>query len=134
MRRPKPTKKINRILQIAFKCGMGKDLAANYGALIAEACNNAEEFARHWPHLLEEIQSVNRYAGRGEWWSCVYDAWPSRLLRAAREDRLLFVIAGTSVTPVEDNVSAVDRVEMMKEYEWARHKQTRKNFVDVNAG
>lgn len=134
MRRPKPTKEINRILQIAFKCGTSKELAANYGALIAEACRNAEEFARYWPHVLEEVQSVNRYAGRGEWWSCVYDAWPSRLLKAAKADSLLFVAAGKGVTPVEDNVQAVDRVEMMKEYEWARLKQTRKNFVDVNAG
>lgn len=134
MRRSKPIKEISKILQIAFKCATAKDLAANYGAIIAEACNGAEEFVRCWPHLLEEVEAVNRYARRGEWWSCVYDGWPKRLLQAAQKDRMLFLIGGTCVTPVEDNVPAVDRVEMMKEYEYARLKKTRKNFVDVNAG
>lgn len=134
MRRSKPMKEISRILQIAVKCSTTKALTANYGATIAEACNRAEEIVQRWPHLLEEVESVNRYARRGEWWSCVYDAWPKRLLDAAKKDRLLFLIAGTSVPPVESNVPAVDRVEMMKQYNFARLKATRRKFVDINAG
>lgn len=134
MQRTKPPELLNKILQIAYKCRTKRDLAADYGAMIAEACSHAEDYSRYWPNVHEEVQSVNRYALRGQWWSCVYDAWPRRLLQAAEKDRLLFIIAGTDVPPVEDSVPAVDRAEMMKEYEYAKLKQKRKNFIDVNAG
>lgn len=133
MNKSQDRKTVNRILQIAFKVGTKRDLAERYGAMVAEFCLNAEHSARWWPKIKEEVESVNRYSRRGEWWPCVYNMWAVRLLRAAKEDGFLISVEGTSVDTIEDNVPEVDRVEMLKQYEQARLKARRKTFVDVNA-
>jgi hypothetical protein len=118
MKRPqkKGYESLAKILRIANLCGKDKGLAANYGEMIARACAEGQGALRWWPNVQEASEWILSRVRRGEWWSTIYDHWPSKLLDGAKADRAWFIIAGEWV-PEVPLAEAVDRDAMKMIYQ-----------------